>query len=136
MQIKYPISNSVIIFSKQNPEKFVAVYRKENSQLICFPGGKLDLGEDAVTAIMRETYEETGLLIPADQFQPIYSGVCEGTKEYWVTAFIVEIDENIPLNSPEPEMRPFWTNQSYFMEHCSFPLYNKEVFNAFNKIKK
>lgn len=126
--INRPIGTSAIITAKEDKNKFIAVHRKENPELVCFPGGKLDPSEDIVKAVAREVLEETGLNIPVEKFMPIYVGVCEGAKEYWVTVFWTEIDFIEELISPEPEMKPCWTNKKDFMEKTAFPIFNGNVF--------
>ena len=132
--LNYPIGNSVILVSKAEPGKFVAVHRKEAPEKVCFPGGKLDPGEDVVTGAVREILEETGLVIDPHELRPVYVGVCEGIKEYWVTVFIVFIEGTEKLESPEPEMRPFLTTKEEFMKNTSFPLFNQKVFKALEEI--
>ena len=133
--IKFPIGNSAIITRKGNPNEFVAVCRRENPELVCFPGGKLEANEDVVTGVAREVYEETGLIIPKENFRPIYAGICEGEKEYWVTAFWVEIEDVIEFDPPEKDKFPHWTDEEKFMKHTSYPIFNKLVFEQFNKLK-
>lgn len=132
--MNYPIGNAVLITSKQNPHKFVVVHRKENPLLVCFPGGKQEIGEDSLMSIKRETKEETGIEIEINQLVPIHTGVCEGQKEFWITTYWVEIDESTPLNSPEPEMQPFWITRDDFNERNSFPIYNAKVFKAYDQL--
>jgi 8-oxo-dGTP pyrophosphatase MutT (NUDIX family) len=128
--ITLPIGNSALIVSRDRPGQLIAVHRKENPLLVCFPGGKQEIGESVITGLVREIYEETGLIIPEDKPLPIYSGICEGVKEYWVTAYVIEVDGDVVLNSPEPEMRPMWIHKTDFMKQTSFPIFNTNVFNS------
>lgn len=130
MLINYPLGTSVLIVSSDKLGQLVAVHRKESPQLICFPGGKQELDEDVVLAAAREAYEETGIIVDPKKLIPIYAGICEGQKEYWVTAFIYEVEGTIALNSPEPEMRPKWVTKEEFMANTSFPIFNSNVFAA------
>lgn len=130
MFINLPLGTSVLIVSKDKPGQLVAVHRKESPELICFPGGKQEIDENVVIAAAREGYEETGIFIDASKLIPIYAGVCEGKKPYWVTAFVYEVNGDIELNSPEPEMRPKWVTKQEFMEKTSFPIFNTNVFAA------
>jgi mutator protein MutT len=41
----------------------LGVSRKDNSELFGLPGGKVDPGEDTYTAMVREVFEETGLIV-------------------------------------------------------------------------
>lgn len=128
--IPLPLGNSALIISKDRPGELLAVHRKEDSTLVCFPGGKQEAGEHAIEALVREVYEETGLVIAPANVIPIYAGVCEGVKEYWVTAYLIEVNGDVEINSPEPEMQPIWITKEDFMAQTSFPLFNRNVFAA------
>lgn len=134
--IKLPIGNSAIIVAKGNNEKFIAVHRKENQELICLPGGKLESNEDVITGVVREVYEETGININPTHFRSIYAGICEGPQEYWVTTFLVEVEDDVVLNSEEPEMNPFWTTEEDFMKNAAFPEFYTKVFKVLKTIRE
>lgn len=131
--ITLPFGNSALIVSKKKPGQLLAVCRRENPDLICFPGGKLEIGETSVEGMVREVYEETGLHINPVNAIPIYSGVCEGSLEYWVTTYLIEVDGDEELNPPENDMFPHWITKESFLEKTSYPLFNKAVFEAINK---
>lgn len=128
--ITLPFGNSALIVSRKKPGQFLAVCRRENPELVCFPGGKLEKGETSLEGMVREVYEETGLRIDPVKAIPIYSGVCEGKIEYWVTTYLVEIDGDEELNPPETDMFPHWIDKETFMNKTSYPLFNKAVFAA------
>lgn len=130
----YPISNSILIVSKDRPHEFVAVHRKEAPELVCMPGGKLDPGEDVLQAAVREAYEETGIVLSIKDLLPVYAGVCEGPKQYWATVFVAFVPGDVKLESEEPEMRPFWTTRKHFMENTSFPKFNVMALDAANQM--
>lgn len=78
----------VIITSKMH---YFAVSRRNDTTQWGFPGGKVDPGESHCDAIIRETREEIGFTMQADQLVPIYSGNCEGKLDgvsYWVTTYL------------------------------------------------
>ena len=128
--INLPFGNSALIFSKKKPGQFLAVCRRENPDLVCFPGGKLEEGETSVEGMIREVYEETGLRVDPAKAVPIYSGVCEGKIEYWVTTYLIEIDGDEELNPPETDMFPHWIDKETFMKKTSYPIFNKAVFES------
>ncbi len=134
--INLPFGNSALIFSRKKPGQILAVCRRENPDLICFPGGKQEEGETSVQGMVREVFEETGLTINAEHAIPIYSGICEGEKEYWVTTYLIEVDGDEELNPPEDDMFPHWIDKEVFMKKTSYPLFNKAVFESVEKFFK
>ena len=134
--ITLPFGNSALIVSKNKPGQFLAVCRRENPELVCFPGGKLEDGESSVEGMVREVYEETGLKVDAAKAIPIYSGVCEGKIEYWVTTYLIEVDGDEVLEPPEKDMFPHWVDKETFMKKTSYPIFNAEVFKSVEKFWK
>lgn len=127
-----PLGNNVLIICEEDPNLMVVVHRKEDASKVCLPGGKQELNESSLEGAMRETYEETGLLLDADQMVPILSGMCESSNSeqwFWVTTYLVRMPKSIVFNSPEPEMMPKWMTVDEFMQRSSYPIYNKMVFN-------
>jgi 8-oxo-dGTP pyrophosphatase MutT (NUDIX family) len=54
----------------------LGVSRKDNHKLFGLPGGKVDPGEDTYTAMKREVFEETGLIV--DRAIPLFFREEEG----------------------------------------------------------
>jgi 8-oxo-dGTP pyrophosphatase MutT (NUDIX family) len=54
----------------------LGVSRKDNHKLFGLPGGKVDPGEDTYTAMKREDFEETGLIV--DRAIPLFFREEEG----------------------------------------------------------
>jgi 8-oxo-dGTP pyrophosphatase MutT (NUDIX family) len=123
-----------------------AVSRKNSLTEFGLPGGKVDEGENIVSAIVRETQEEIGLDISdcADRLCPIYSAMVFGEKDgknYWVTTFALNITNSETFSNsiltPEvgliiskmPLQNLTWKNISPFYR------YNIEVFGAYHKFK-
>lgn len=125
------LSNAAFIVCETG--EFVAVHRKENPQLVCLPGGKLDAGEDVLQAVIREVFEETGLIIHPSQCIPIHTGICDEGKTYLVTVFKIVVKKQ-PLFSQESQMRPCWLNREAFFARCAFKKFNKETFASLDKI--
>jgi 8-oxo-dGTP pyrophosphatase MutT (NUDIX family) len=50
--------------------ELLGVSRKYNHELFGLPGGKVDTGEDTYTAMKREVFEETGLIV--DRAIPLF----------------------------------------------------------------
>jgi 8-oxo-dGTP pyrophosphatase MutT (NUDIX family) len=56
--------------------ELLGVSRKDNHELFGLPGGKVDTGEDTYTAMKREVFEETGLIV--DRAIPLFFREEEG----------------------------------------------------------
>lgn len=56
--------------------ELLGVSRKDNHELFGLPGGKVDPGEDTYTAMKREVFEETGLIV--DRAIPLFFREEEG----------------------------------------------------------
>ena len=50
--------------------ELLGVSRKDNHELFGLPGGKVDPGEDTYAAMLREVFEETGLIV--DRAIPLF----------------------------------------------------------------
>lgn len=71
--------------------RFLAVSRRNDTTRWGFPGGKVDEGESNLEAVVREIFEETGLVLDARELEPIFSDVCPGKgpeDTYWVTTYV------------------------------------------------
>jgi 8-oxo-dGTP pyrophosphatase MutT (NUDIX family) len=75
---------------------------RQHSGQIAFPGGKIDAGEDALTAALRETEEEIGL--PRSRVAPLgFLGPYFSTTGFRITPVVAVIapDEPLALNADE-----------------------------------
>ena len=76
---------------------------------VCFPGGRLDSGEDSRTAALRETHEEVGVLPSAvtvvGELYPIGTYVSRS----WIVPIVGHIAEPLALQACTSEVdRAFW----------------------------
>ncbi len=51
----------------------ILLTRREDNGLWCLPGGHMDLGEMLMDTVIRETEEETGLVVEVDRLVGVYS---------------------------------------------------------------
>lgn len=134
--IKY--KNKVLLQKRSPNSKFFPNY-------LAFPGGHIDVGEDAKTACIREVREETGLDISKFDVKFVISSInTHIDKEVvWVIyAFRVELDkEEAPIDTEEGDCA--WYDlgtldindivppvRDYFKEviHTEVPIFSSEVY--------
>lgn len=76
---------------------------------VCFPGGRLDPGEDSLTAALRETHEEVG--VPPDLVTVVGELYPIGTyvSRSWIVPIVGHISEMQALQACTSEVdRAFW----------------------------
>ena len=92
--IKQPLLQAACVLIVSDDMKVLAVSRKNDPTDFGMPGGKIDPGEDAVTAAARELEEETGLI--AKNLRHVFSS---DDGEYETHTFMGEISGTI--DTPE-----------------------------------
>lgn len=112
---------SVVIV--RNPQgQILAVTRKTDANVYCFPGGKLDPGEDIVQAATRELQEETGLVLD----NALYLGNLHDGE--FDTHCFYAISWSGNPRSLEPGVEVSWLSESEIGESRSaYPEYNTEM---------
>ena len=70
---------------------FLSVSRKDDSNKIGFPGGKVDPGEKLEDALIREFLEETGLSIKIDESHKPF--IVEDGHGYTVHSYMVYLED-------------------------------------------
>jgi len=110
----------------QRNGRFLAVSRKEDHQDLGFPGGKLEQGETAEHAVLRELREETGLRAALSDLRPAYSGVDD--LGHLCMSFVVDLDDGEPMALEGSWVG--WVPPARLLERtCSFAAYNRKVFD-------
>lgn len=125
--------HAVCLLYPVNDGQFLAVSRRNSSTSWGLPGGKVDPGESVIDAVVRETFEETGLQIRAGDLVPVYSGTASGAVPAWVTTFLVKPEElSMPEVAPEEGLlvRPMQLDALCHQEHSQFWEYNTKAAKA------
>lgn len=65
----------------------VLTVTRRNTDILSLPGGKVDPGESAAEAVIRECFEETGIILKEEKLVPVYSQIVPGDVTYYSTAF-------------------------------------------------
>ncbi|MCL5959121.1 MAG: NUDIX domain-containing protein [Chloroflexi bacterium] len=64
------VGANAVIFGEEGK---VLLTRREDNGLWCLPGGHMDLGEMVTETVIRETEEETGLVVEVERLVGLYS---------------------------------------------------------------
>ena len=111
----------------RNNGEFLAVERKNDiyEGMLALPGGRVEPGEDAITALKREVIEETGYQVDILSEEPILSGELPvGELLFHLDIFRAEIvGERIEVQDDEVE-RVLWTEANDFLKSlvaCGYP---------------
>ena len=129
--LMYPTDSSVKVKAAscvlvEQQGLFLAVSRKDNPNDFGLPGGKLDIGETFLNAAIRETLEETGLLVHINPWNPFISK----DGDYIVITFQGSVVERkIEVDEKETGVIKYATQE----EICkgSFSTYNLAMFKYF-----
>jgi 8-oxo-dGTP diphosphatase len=101
--------DKVLVQKRSADSKFFPNY-------LTFPGGHVDEGEDVVTAVVREVFEETGIKLISEDVQLRISAINNhmDRKQVWFAhGFYSEISEYVePKSTDEGEV--FWMNIDEF----------------------
>lgn len=115
--------------------KILAISRRNDLTRWGLPGGKVDEHETNVEAMVREVTEEIGVFAATTAYEPIYSGLCHGEVDYWVTTY-AWVDTPIKDDelSPEKGFELKWMTREQLEDPSISPFsdYNVSAFKAFD----
>ena len=81
------------------PDDRTLLVRKRGTQAFMQPGGKIDAGETAAVALVRELHEELGLVVAAEQAQFLgeFSAVAANEPGFEVNCqlYRLDVDQNV-----------------------------------------
>lgn len=124
----------VICFNEQG--QVLMVNRPKNPDRFCLPGGKVEPGESLIEGIVRETAEETGVILAHDLLVQIHRDRCNGDGGdpfYDVVSYLYAMPVNSIPGGIEPALTPVFSNGEALLDASPFAAYN---FDAINKAKE
>lgn len=122
------IKQAACVLIENNLGEILLVTRR-NSTKVGLPGGKVDEGEDVLTAAVREIYEETGIKLDPSTLMSVFVDVCKGEVDYETTCFIATYDGPL-LEGQEDGIISKWGTFDDLIENSPFKEYNKKLFDA------
>ena len=123
-------SQKAIIFNEQG--KFLTLRRTSTAltrpNTWDFPGGDLDFGEDAISSIIREIKEETGLEVKDLKPFDVESHINED-GDFWITIgyTAIAVSEKVVLSFEHNEFK--WVTAKEFLELESAPKFRRFIGN-------
>jgi 8-oxo-dGTP pyrophosphatase MutT (NUDIX family) len=119
-----PINGLVLTIRRANLEKGETDHGFVEQGDYCLPGGKVEEGETDWEAIVRETYEETGLDI-ADP-TPLFCHESFADTGRLVTAFTARlVSSPFEIKGNGREGTPEWNSPNVLLQsHCTYREYN------------
>lgn len=121
---------AVCLYHRRSDGMILGVSRKNDPTKFGLPGGKVDPEEEPHQAIVREVFEETGLVVSDPR--PVFIRVCEGGKDgigYVTTTYIGNITGHIHTNETGVVK---WVTQEELLSG-PFGTYNAALFHAIEK---
>lgn len=114
---------------------YLGVTRRTDSTKMGLPGGKVDPGETEIAAAIRETYEETGIVLLPEDLIPLFSTYCPGEVGYWVTTFVFTGSVIGKARMLEEGIIPIHCTEQVLCDHGMSPFanYNRGVFTAYKE---
>lgn len=115
------------IFLFNSQAKPVLVTIRANDSQFGLPGGKLDDGETFLDAALRETYEETGVQLTADDVYEVFNGMCD---EYTMTTFAARFPVDQLPGGPEVGVRALYGTMDDLVNASPYSAYNRQFLDA------
>jgi len=117
--------------------QLLVVTRKHELSRLCFPGGKTEPHETLEEGLVRETLEETGLVVPVETLVPIHMGVVRNDVAhdphlYEVHTFYAPWHPTYLYPSQqEARVIPQWVSPQDYLSHCMDRDHDQQVWEAF-----
>jgi 8-oxo-dGTP diphosphatase len=120
------LAATALIHSQPFTGKILGVSRKDNSKDFGLPGGKVDEGETLYEAMVREVYEETGLVVK--QAMPFFF---REDTEYVAVVYLVQEYEGEIQTTESGKVE--WIDFETLMQG-SFSEYNTKLYEHISKM--
>jgi 8-oxo-dGTP pyrophosphatase MutT (NUDIX family) len=130
--VKYEMARHAVCCLLMNEKgDILAISRGADTGSWGMPGGKVENNESLDVAVVRETYEETGLVIAAPQ--SVYTAFVPGETNFVCTTFIAQVAAKAP---DAPRSVPFegvvkWVDPN-LLAAGPFAQYNQALFDHLN----
>jgi 8-oxo-dGTP pyrophosphatase MutT (NUDIX family) len=76
-----------LLIELDNKSVYLAVSRRNDDTQWGLPGGKVDPGETPAESVIRESFEEIGLVVDESEIELLYTGICPGEVTYEVSTY-------------------------------------------------
>ena len=123
------MKKAVVLINK-NSNGFLMCTRR-NSEKINFPGGKIELNETPIEAIIREVFEETGVIFEQKDLTYVEETIING---YLCSIFYSEKEDINPIQNEEGIIPFFKTLEDALSEQSEFLEFNKYILKKLNFI--
>jgi len=84
-------------------DKYLSISRRHNPFKMGLVGGKVDGDETLEEALVRETLEETGMILDPTKLTKLYTGICDGEQVFLVTTFLGVYKDTKDISRLTPE---------------------------------
>ncbi len=127
-------SACMVVLNPSNDGSMLAVTRRKDFADIGLPGGKIDIdqNEHALTAAVRECYEETGIMVDGTSAIPLFCGMAR-TMEC-ITYYAPRVLGG-KLLQVSREGLPMWVHPHMLLKDaCTYKHYNLIIINKMVEI--
>lgn len=121
-------ASCTLIINPINSNEILGVARREDHTLFGLPGGKVEPNESFIDAAIRETMEETGLLV---RDLELLISVLDANN-VMCTTFLAKIDPEDKIQPATNEAPAKWVTRDVLLSG-PFGTYNEIVFKEYDK---
>ena len=110
-------------------EKYLMVQEKQDGQIVINqPAGHIEPGEDVLSAVRRETLEETGLQVEPQGFLGIYQSIWQANRHYLRFCFVSRLANTLDTTPQDSDIiQAFWLSREEIFDTSKHQLRSKLV---------